>query len=93
MNNDEEFKEFMDHENNDNVSEWSVIISAINYKLIHMFNFLKKSLDTYKDLANEDPLKKILESYIINLIEGSKHSFKQFDYTFLSDDEDFEDIQ
>jgi len=92
MNNDEEFREYMDQQDDSNNSDLSVIISAINFKLIHMFRFFEKSMDTYTGLSKDDPLKDNLKNYIIHLIENSNQSFKQFDYIFVEDDEDFEDL-
>ncbi|RKY79489.1 hypothetical protein DRQ07_06350 [candidate division KSB1 bacterium] len=91
MNNDEEFREYMDQEDSTNNSDLSIIISTINLKLTHMYRFFEKSLDIYKNLSKDDPLKNSLKTYIIYLIECSNQSFKQFDYIFV-DDNDLENL-
>lgn len=79
---DENFKDFMDKS-----SELKIVINTIRYKIKSIIELYSSSLNTYLKLNNEDPLKKELREYLLELFKHSLQAIDQFDYALLGDDD------
>lgn len=84
LNGDKDFQDYLDK--NPPGDQLGIIIKTINQKAKNIYDFYSKTLDIYKDLKENDPLKDELQNFIQNLINISLHTLSQFDYALLEDD-------
>lgn len=90
-NNDKEFQDYLNNNPNPAVDQLTIIINAINQKANNILKFYSKSLDIYKELEQNDPIKNPLKEFIIDLIKSSIITISQFDYALIDDEEETEE--
>lgn len=85
LNGDKDFQDFL--EKNPPSDQLSPIINALNLKSQSIFKAYSKSIDIYKELNKDDPLKKELKIFINKLMEHLLHTISQFDYALIDEGE------
>jgi len=88
LNGDEEFQNFLDKENIPIENHLDLIIKTIEKKAKTVIKFYNSSLNFYKSLKEDDPLKKVIQEFIINLIDNSLHILNQYDYALIDSEPD-----
>jgi len=93
---DEEFQDYLDKDNTPIEDQLSLIVDAISRKAETLVDLYSKSLEYYKGMRDDDPLKNELKIFISDLIKNGIHTLNQFDYAIISnspddDDDDEED--
>lgn len=96
MDGDEEFQDYLDNNNTPTEHhQLTLIVDAIDRKAETLIDLYSKSLEYYKVMRDDDPLKNELRIFISDLIKNGTHTLNQFDYAIISnspdDDSDEED--
>lgn len=87
-NGDAEFEKFIEDNSCPSIHGLMAVIRAIKEKMNFVSKNYQETLQIYKDLKAEDPLKMDLRNHIKSLMELSLKTADQIDYALMSFEDD-----
>jgi hypothetical protein len=92
---DEDFRKFVGgDDDDDDYSDYDLefMLRIVRDKSDIICGLFSSTLSTYKDLKDDDPLKRDLRSLSIDLIKQARQSLDQFDFIFVDAQPEDDDV-
>lgn len=83
---DSDFRNFINREYRSDPLE--LVVSTINSKMNAVINVYSKTLEAYRNLKDEDPLKNDLREHIKQMMAQTLQTMDQFNYALIDDDDE-----